>query len=108
MSIVIGVVLTMLIKGSADMKYSIVSTAYVASCFLAGLMNSRIPAMISNKAPLVNYINPATVVTRMFTSLYLYDDNKMFFAGILNVLLITVAAGCFVVILARRKSYDGI
>ena len=71
-------------------------------------MNSRIPAMISNKAPLVNYINPATVVTRMFTSLYLYDDNKMFFAGILNVLLITVAAGCFVVILARRKSYDGI
>lgn len=104
MAMSMGIVFALAIRGSVDMKYTITSSFYVFSCFLAGMMVSHIPALITNYAPAINYINPATVLTRMFTSLYLYNDIAMYMLGILNVIIITFALLIVAKLLARRNT----
>ena len=72
------------------------------------MMNASTAGFITNNIPLLNYINPATVLTRMFTSLYLFDDARVYMYSIMNILLISLVLFIGGAIFARRNSNDSI
>ncbi len=73
--------------------------------FLAGLMYVNMRDIIARKAPLLSYINPATLITDAFYSLYVYANHRRFFINIgsLSVIAVILCAASFFRL--RREKY---
>lgn len=108
MAMAMGMFIALATRMSTNAKFSICAGLYVFSSFLAGMMNASVAGFISNKLPFLNYINPATVLTRMFTSLYLFEDSRLYMYSIMNICLISLVLFVGGVLFARRNSYDSI
>lgn len=108
MGILIGIILALLLPLKSEAKISVSAAFYVFSSFLAGMMVSVMPGLISNKAPIINYINPATVISRSFSSLYLYKGNEEFMYSLLNNIVYIIILLALVGILSRRRENDSI
>lgn len=108
MGILIGIILALILPLKSEAKISVSAAFYVFSSFLAGMMVSTMPGLISNKAPIINYINPATVISRSFSSLYLYKGNEEFMYSLLNNIVYIIILLALVGILSRRRENDSI
>ena len=73
--------------------------------FFSGLMFADIKIMIQHSVPVLNYINPATLIADAFYSLLVYDTHERYFFNI-GILAIYAIVLCFVsFLMTRRKSY---
>ncbi|MBC2576229.1 ABC transporter permease [Peptostreptococcus canis] len=108
MSIIIGMLISVLINQSLEIKQSINAVFYVFSCSLAGMMDSRVMGFFTNKMPAINYINPGTVLSRMFTSIYISENNVLYFKSIINILVIIIVTLVLTLLLVRRRLNDSI
>lgn len=108
MSILIGIVLALLLKTKTNTKIAFSAAFYVFSSYLSGMMNNKIPAIINNYVPILNNINPGSVLSKMFTSLYLFDDGGKYLLYLSNIFIISVVMVILIAILSRRNSYDSI
>jgi ABC-2 type transport system permease protein len=96
------------IRKSEGVKTAILLGFSMVMSFLAGLMIGDMKIMIAQKAPILNLINPATLLTDAFYSLYIYESLDRFFLniGILSIISLGLTAGSFVFI--RRERYASI
>lgn len=108
LAIFLGMLVALILKGNTDTKISISAAFYVFSSALSGMMVSDLAGFISHKLPLVNHINPATVLTKLFTSLYLYEDGSRYFVYLGNLVIYIGIVLLFVLFLLRRRNYDSI
>ena len=108
MAMAMGMFIALATRVGTNAKFGLSAGIYVFSSFLAGMMNTSVAGFITNNIPLLNYINPATVLTRMFTSLYLFDDARVYMYSIMNILLISLVLFIGGAIFARRNSNDSI
>lgn len=108
MGILIGIILGLILPLKTDAKISFASAFYVFSSFLSGMMISSVPSVISNNIPILNYINPATVISRSFSSLYLYKENSEFIVSIINSIAYISILTIIIWILSRRRQNDSI
>lgn len=108
MAILMGMLVSLSIKAKTDTKISISAVFYVFSSALAGMMVTSVSGFINDKMPIVNHINPATILTKMFTSLYLYEGSEMYFKYFLNAGVFCIICLGLVMLLMRRRSYDSI
>lgn len=108
MAMAMGMFIALATRVGTNAKFGLSAGLYVFSSFLAGMMNTSVAGFITNNIPLLNYINPATVLTRMFTSLYLFDDAGVYMYSIMNILLISLVLFIGGAIFARRNSNDSI
>jgi ABC-2 type transport system permease protein len=72
--------------------------------FLSGMMYDKMKYIISTKFPILGYINPASLITDSFYSLYYYNTHSQFFMDI--ALLCVLSAGfsiCTYLVLRRQK-----
>lgn len=92
MAIFIGMFLAIVTKAKTSTKYSLAAACYVLSCFISGMMSVNVLGTLLNKMPIINYINPATVITRMLLSLYITDSSNMYWKLFINLCLLTIAA----------------
>lgn len=86
-------------------KVAAATTISMISCFLSGLMVGEMKALVAEKAPWFNKINPAAVISDTFYCLNIYDDYRRYTEKIITMLIMTVifAAGGF--LLTRRRKY---
>ena len=89
-------------------KIGIMLGISMVSSFLAGLMNGTMKDMVEKRAPFVNRINPASLISDAFYCINVYDDTARYHRN-----LITLAIMCVVLVLAaffmvRRERYDSI
>lgn len=106
MSILMGMCIALLVKGSADYKMTISAAVYVGSSALTGMMGAGVAGFVENHARIINYINPGSVLTKMFTSLYMYNNNAAYIGYLLNLLAIMAVFAVFSALLARRRRND--
>lgn len=59
-------------------KESIITGTSMAMCFLSGLMVANIKNLIENTAPIINRINPASVISDSFYAVSVFDDMGMY------------------------------
>lgn len=95
-------------RKSNQVKTGIFLCVTMTCCFLAGMMMLDMRTMIANHAPIINYINPVSMITDALYALYYYTTFDRYFFNIWSLIafsLITLAISYHFI---RRKTYDSI
>ena len=78
------------------------------SSFLSGLMVNGVKQAIEEACPLVNRINPASLISDALYSLNIYDTYSKYIQCLMIMLIMCAVFICISLIIARRESYDSI
>lgn len=89
-------------KMQENTKISMSTGVSMISCFLSGLMVANMKDILEQYAPIVNKINPATLLCDAFYSLNIYDTYERFTTNLITLLIMAVIL-CFCSFLAIRK-----
>ncbi|MBR5723479.1 MAG: ABC transporter permease [Oscillospiraceae bacterium] len=106
--VAIGFCIGAVTRFSSGIKTGITMVFSMTCCFLSGLMIGNIKAIIAEKAPWFNQINPVAVISDSFYCLNLYSDYRRFCVKILTMLIMTVVCTVIGIILSGRKQYASI
>lgn len=90
------------IKVGISMAFSIIC------CFLSGLMVGNMKAILAEKAPWVNEINPAALISDSFYCLDVYSDYDRYIRKSVTLLIICAAFILTGSLLTRRKKYASV
>lgn len=77
-------------------------------CFLSGLMVGNMKAILAEKAPWVNKINPVAVMSDSYYCLNMYSDYRRFLEKIVVMLIYVAVFTVLGILFTRRKKYASI
>ena len=77
----------------------------LGSSFLSGLMIHPIKIWIEKSMPIINCINPATLIQDALYSLVIYNTHERFFTNIITLTVISVILCTLSYLMTRRKNY---
>lgn len=77
----------------------------LGSSFLSGLMVHPIKIWIEKSVPIINCINPATLIQDALYSLVIYNTHERFFTNIITLTVISVILCTLSYLMTRRKNY---
>lgn len=104
----LGAMVCVTVKANEKVKSAILTVVGLGGGFLAGMMIFQMKYLIATKAPIIAYINPASLITDAFYCLYYYDGYEKFY---LNAALLGILSLVFSVITyysIRRRDYASI
>ena len=90
---------------SQDFKQGMVFAVTMPLCFLSGLMMGNMKIIIQNNCPILNKINPATIITDSFYSLAIYESYDRFLTDIVSLLAFVILFIIAGFLMTRRKKY---
>lgn len=90
---------------SQDFKQGIIFVVTMPLCFLSGLMMGNMKIIIQNNCPILNKINPATIITDSFYSLAIYESYDRFIFDIISLLIFVIIFIMAGFLMTRRKKY---
>lgn len=93
---------------SHGVKDAIIMGVTMLFCFLGGLMISNINDIIERNIPILNRINPATLIADSFYSLSIYDNLDRYFLNTGILVIMTVVLAILSYCLIRRERYASI
>ena len=104
----IGVAVATTIKSNDNVKTGIIIAITMLGCFLSGMMGITMKYIIDKNIPIINKLNPASMITDGFYSLYYYDklDRYIFDIGSLLIFALILIAISYISL--RRQKYDSI
>ena len=80
----------------------------MAGCFLSGMMGITMKYVIDKNVPILNKLNPASMITDGFYSLYYYDTLDRFYFNIASLLIFALIMLLISMFSLRRQKYDSI
>ena len=104
MGLLIGTVL----KAGENLKTGIMISITMLGCFLSGMMGITMKYIVDKNVPIVNKINPASMITDGFYSLYYYDTLDRYYFNIISLVIFAIIAILISYICLRRQKYDSI
>lgn len=108
MGVTFGAFLASLIRGSDSLRLAVLLTVSLLSSTLAGLVFPTIKYTVTEAVPIMQYINPAGLVSDAFYALYYYGPGPRFTLNILLMLAFTVVFSLVVYLVTRRRKYASI
>jgi ABC-2 type transport system permease protein len=103
-----GATIGVWVKKKAEVKEAIVTIAVLGGGFLSGMMVADMKLIIAEKAPIIGYINPVSLVTDAMYSLYYYDTYERLYLNMTILCALTIIFGVASYIGIRRKNYASI
>ncbi len=103
-----GLMIGVCVRGSVKKKDGLCVAFFMGSSFLAGLQWGDIVRILEKKAPIVNRINPATLIVNSFKSLAVFGDMKNFFINIVTLFVIGMLFLLLAVLKLRRTKYASV
>ena len=91
-----------------EAKESIAMVIFLGGGFMSGLMYGDMKAIIEEKCPLFNRINPSAVVTDAFVALNLYGVGDIYYRSIIYLIVFDLIMLVLGILLSRRKSYKSL
>jgi ABC-2 type transport system permease protein len=107
-SISLGAMVSAIIKKGENIKSAILLAITLGGSFLSGLMMVEMKYIVSVKAPIMKYINPANLITDAFYSLYYYDTNTRFITNISILIAFSIVFNIVTYLVTRRTQYASI
>lgn len=104
----LGIAISVLIKASENVKTGIVIAITMLGCFLSGMMGITMKYIIDKNIPIINKLNPASMITDGFYSLYYYDTLNRYFFNLISLLIFAFVMILISFISLRRQKYDRI
>ena len=101
----LGVFIGTFARKGEGVKTAILIGSSMTMSFLAGLMIVNMKDIIARRAPFLSYINPATLITDAFYSLYVFDNHRRFFLNVGLLILISSVMCILSVLRLRRDRY---
>lgn len=104
----IGVAVGTVLKTNENVKTGIIIAITMVGCFLSGMMGITMKYIVDTNIPILNKINPASMITDGFYSLYYYNTLDRYWFNIASLLIFSA----IMIILSfgslRRQKYDSI
>lgn len=106
--VVYGVILGASNKKDRETKTGIGVATTMLMSFLAGMMVPSVKMLIQRHIPILNKLNPITLITDGLYSLYYYNTLDRFYNNFIWLACITLVFIVISVLLTRGKKYDSI
>lgn len=104
----LGIAIGSLSKMSENGKTGIIISVTMLGCFLSGMMGITMKYIVDTNVPIINKINPASMITDGFYSLYYYETMDRFYLNIISLLIFSIVMLVLSLIVLRRRTYDSI
>ena len=104
----LGIMISSLFKTNENNKDGILISVTMLWCFLSGMMGITMKYVVDKYVPILNKINPASMMTDGLYALYYYETKERYFIDIISLLVFS-----FIMIIIsyrslRRQKYDSI
>lgn len=103
-----GLMVGTVFKSSENTKTGILLAITMTGCFLSGMMGITMKYIVDKNIPLLNKINPASMITDGFYSLYYYDTLDRYFFNIASLIIFAFVMILISYLSLRRRKYDSI
>lgn len=103
-----GVMVSSVFKSSENTKLGIVLSITMLGCFLSGMMGITMKYIVDKNVPILNKLNPASMITDGFYSLYYYDTFDRFYFNLGSLLIFAFIMIGISMLSLRRQKYDSI
>ncbi len=103
-----GVFVATVFKKDENFKTGIIISITMLGCFFAGMMGITMKYIIDKNIPILNKINPASMIKDGFYSLYYYDTFDRFNLNIASLLIFSIVLIGISWFSLRRQKYDSI
>lgn len=104
----LGVAIATLFKANENIKTGIVISITMLGCFLSGMMGITMKYIVDKNVPIINKLNPASMITDGFYSLYYYDTLDRFYFNVASLLIFSLVMIGLSMFSLRRQKYDSI
>ena len=101
-----GLAIGTLLKTNENVKTGIVISVTMLGCFLSGMMGITMKYIVDTNLPIVNKINPASMITDGFYSLYYYDTLDRFFFNVASLLAFSVIMIVLAYTSLRKQKFE--
>ena len=102
----LGLSVGVLTKNGEGAKIGILLAITMIGSFLSGMMGVTLKYIIDKNIPILNKINPASMITDGFYSLYYYNTLNRYYLNIISLLIVSSILIIISVIKLRRNKYD--
>lgn len=100
-----GNMMAVVFKGSETKKDGLSVAFFMVSSFLGGLQWGDITYILEKNCPIINRINPATLIVNAFKSLAVFGDYKQYAVNLITLLAIGVLLLTISILKLRRTKY---
>lgn len=104
----LGIFVSTFIKANDNAKTGILIALTMFWCFLSGMMGITMKYIVDKNIPIINKINPASMITDGFYSLYYYDTLNRYYFNVISLLIFSLVLILLSVKHLRRQKYDSI
>lgn len=103
-----GVLVGTMIKKNENTKIGVLIATIMLGCFLSGMMGISMKYTVDTSLPIVNQMNPASMITDGFYSLYYYTTMDRYWFNVASLIVFSVVLLAISTITLRRQKYDSI
>lgn len=107
-SLAFGVCMGCLLKGPVQTRGNKTTAIIMISSFLSGEMIVQLPGLIETKVPLINDINPATVMNMAFFRLAYSSADFDYYTNLIKIVIMAVICLFISIMILRREKYASI
>jgi len=104
----LGIAVACVFKTNDNVKTGIVISVTMLGCFLSGMMGITMKYIIDKNVPIINKLNPASMITDGFYSLYYYDTLDRYYFNVISLLIFAFVMIGISMFSLRRQKYDSI
>lgn len=97
-----------LFKTNENAKTGILIALTMFWCYLSGMMGITMKYVVDKNVPIINKINPASMITDGLYSLYYYDTFDRYWFNIISLLIFAFVLMLISFFSLRRQKYDSI
>ena len=97
-----------ILKTNENKKTGILIALTMFWCYLSGMMGITMKYVVDKNAPIINKINPASMITDGFYSLYYYNTLDRYWTNIMSLLIFAFILITISFFSLRRQKYDSI
>ena len=103
-----GLLIGTALKTGENLKTGMMISVTMLGCFLSGMMGITMKYVIDKNVPIINKINPASMITDGFYALYYYDTLDRYVMNLASLIIFAVIALLISYLCLRRQKYDSI
>lgn len=104
----LGTFVGTIFKANENTKTGILIALTMLWCYLSGMMGITMKYVVDKNVPIINKINPASMITDGFYSLYYYDRLDRYWFNIASLLIFALILVIISFFSLRRQKYDSI
>lgn len=104
----LGIFIASVFKTNENLKTGIVIATTMFSCFLSGMMGVTMKYVVDKNIPIINKVNPASMITDGFYSLYYYNTLDRYYFNIVSLVIFSLVLLGISIFSLRRQKYDSI